>query len=878
VVKDFKWIKTNKKMDRITQINAGPEISHTLGFQVSKILFICRPYHWPGLKADIHPSPWEITRAGCMEEAAALLGNANFDLVFIEVGALDNKTEVTVQHFKNLCPGLSVILLVPPAHCKNWALKRDADHVFIWSGTPDRFHAMVRFIEDQRCQDTRRRAVLLVEDSPEYTSFFLSAVYNGIDAAFPGVRPPRLVLADSHETALARFHELGERLNCVISDTRLPWQGKEASGAGIDILSTIHREIPGLPIMLMSAESTNKARAQSIPAPFLDKNGPQPARDLYDFFRSLAADRRVRGANTCTQDRYPVQTVSGGMTRIGHGAIGGKARGLAFLAQTLNRRPDLGTAHPEMVVNIPDTLVLCTDIFEDFIRDNRLERLADRPLAELVQAFIDAPLPREVLLHLENLPVAACVPLAVRSSSLLEDAVTHPCTGVYKTYMIPNTHADPGIRVSQLATAVKLVYASAYYKKARAFVRNTTARPFRDSMAVMIQAVAGSRYDDFFYPALSGTAQSLNFYPAANAKAHEGILNLALGLGQTLAQGEQSFRVSPKHPQATPQFAGTRDFLEKTQNRFYALRVAGYPDTLRFGICSNLERRDLAQALEEAPVKALTSTYVPVEDRIRDTWYCKGPKILTFAQVLKHGTPPLTALVNDLMAALADDAGGPMELEFAADLPGESGGPWKISLLQARPMSSPRDTSLITKKDLDEAVCVSTSALGNCTLDTIRDIIYVNPATFEGGKTLDMAQQISRINAELAKTNRRFLLAGPGRWGSSDPWLGIPVAWQQISGAGAIVEIRDGTIHADASKGSHFFNTITARGVPYITVNPEGADRIDLEHLAGCRIVRNEGFIRHMRLNRPLVIKVEGQQSRSVIINLDRTDHHIQDE
>ena len=855
-------------MDKLTQkINVGSEISAALDFQISKILFICRPYRWPGLKADIHPCPWEITHADCMDEAAALLGNGEFDLVFIEAGGENSNTEVTIPQLKMLCPGLPVVLLVPPGHCKTEPLKQDADHVFIWSGTPEYFHAMVRFIEDQRCKDTTRRAVLLVEDNFEYTSFFLPQVYNCIDAAFPGVRRPKLVPADSHETAMARFRELGERLECVICDTRLPRQGKESPEAGIDFLSTIHRQMPALPIMLMSAESINKTKAQRIPAPFLDKNGRRPDRVLHDFFCSLAADRPVPGPTPCTKDRYPVQTISCGLTRIGRGSIGGKARGLAFLAQTLNRRPDLGTARPQMAVNIPDTLVLCTDIFEDFIRDNRLERFFDRPLAELVQAFIDAPLPRKVLRHLEALPVAVCVPLAVRSSSLLEDAVVHPCIGMYKTYMIPNTHADPDLRLSQLAVAVKLVYASACYKKARAFVRSTTARPFRDSMAVMIQAAAGSRYNDFFYPALSGTAQSLNFYPAANAKAHEGILNLALGLGQTLAQGEQSFRVSPKHPQATPQFGCTRDLLEKTQNRFYALRVAGCPETLRFGFCSNLERRDLGEALEEAPVKALASTYVSAEDRIRDTWYCKGPKIITFAQVLKYGAPPLAALVNDLMAALADEAGAPMELEFAADLPGKSGGPWKISLLQARPMSSPRDTSMITRKDFDDAVCVSTSALGNCTLDTIRDIVYVNPETFERGRTLDMARQISRINAELAKTNRRFLLAGPGRWGSSDPWLGIPVQWQQISGAGAIVEIRDGTIHADASGGSHFFNTITARGVPYITVNPDALDRIDLEHLTGCRTVRDEGFIRHLRLKRPLVIKVDGKHSRSVIMN-----------
>lgn len=813
-----------------------------------------------------------------MEEAAALLGKADFNLVFIEMQTLDHKTEITIQHLKGLCPGLPVILLAPPGHCKNRSLERDADHIFIWSGTPEVFHAMVRFIEDQRCKDTTRRAVLLVEDSLEYASFFLPAVYKGIDTAFPGARPPRLILAGSHETAMARFRELGNRLECVLSDTRLPWQGREASGAGIDILSTIRREMPELPIMLMSAESANKTMAESIPAPFLDKNAKHLGPNLHEFFRSLTANRPVGGRNTLPKDLYPVQTCPAGFTRIGNGSIGGKARGLAFLAQTLNRRPDLVAAYSEMTVNIPDSLILCTDIFEDFVRDNGLARFTGRPLADLVQAFIDAPLTGEVLGHLQTYLAGTCAPLAVRSSSLLEDAVTHPCAGLYKTYMIPNNHADPDLRLSHLATAVKLVYASAYYKNARAFIRSTTTHPFRDSMAVMIQETAGSRHGDFFYPAISGTAHSLNFYPAANAKADEGVLNLALGLGHTLAQGEQSFRVFPKHPQATPQFSGTRDFLEKTQNRFYALRMTGYPETLCFGICSNLERRDLSQALNEAPVKTLASTYMPLEDRIRDTWYCRGPKVITFAQVLKYGAPPLTALVNDLMTGLAHAAGGPIELEFTADLPDRSGGPWKISLLQVRPMSSPRDTSLITRADLDEAVCVSTSALGNGTLDTIRDIIYVNPEVFEGGKTPDMAQQISRINAELAKTNRRFLLAGPGRWGSSDPWLGIPVDWQQISGAGAIVEIRDGTIHADASWGSHFFNTITAHGVPYITVNPGTCDRIDLENLAGCRTVRDEGFIRHMRLNRPLLIKIDGKHSRGVIIDAGKADNDIQDQ
>ena len=867
------------KMDKIVKKQKGGSENLQLpGIQVKHILFVCAPYHLPGLQADIHPCPRQITWAASTKEAQEQLGKSHFDLVFIEIEVLDGRNRTALGQLKALCPGLPVILLVAPDHCKPRPCERDADYTFIRFGTPGAFNAMVRVVEDQLCRDTTRRAVLLVEDSLEFTSFFLSAIYKEIDAVFPGARAPRLVLARSHETAMARFREFGSRLACVLSDTRLPWRGKQVPWAGIDILGTIHREMPELAVMLMSAERANKAKAKDIPAPFLDKTSGRMGRDLHIFFRSLAADQPSAGNQQSPQDRYPVQTNSDGLTRIGIGSIGGKARGMAFMARTLNLRPGLTTAYPGLAVSIPDTLVLCTDIFDDFVRANGLAQFIDRPLAELVQAFIDAPLPGEVVRHLQVYLAQTRTPLAVRSSSLLEDAATCPCAGLYKTYMIPNNHAEPAIRLSQLAAAVKLVYASAYYKKARDFVRSTTVHPFEDSMAVMIQQAAGSRHNDFFYPAISGTAHSLNFYPGDGAKADEGVLNLALGLGHTLARGEQSFRISPRHPRSTPQFSSTLDFLEKTQNRFYALRMAGYPDTLHFGCCSNLACRDLAQALDEAPVKALASTYMPGEDRIRDTWYCKGPKIITFSQILKYGTVPLTALINDLMTALAHDAGGPIELEFTADLPAEPSDPWKISLLQARPMSRPRDCSLISKQDLDDAVCVSTSAQGNCTLDSIRDIIYVNPETFEKSKTRDMAMQISRINAELAKNNQKFLLAGPGRWGSSDPWLGIPVDWQQICSAGAIVEIMDGTIHAEASRGSHFFNTITSRGVPYITVNPKAKDRFDLAPLDCCCAVRDDGFIRHMRLNRPLLIKVDGKQSRSVIIDAGKTSNYIQDE
>ncbi|MCG8548896.1 MAG: hypothetical protein MI799_00680, partial [Desulfobacterales bacterium] len=311
-------------MDRVTQkIKAGPQISRDSDFQVSMILYVCGPYNLPGLKSDICPSPRKITWAVSMDEAATLVQKVSFDLVFIEIGALDDGTGTTVQQLKSLCPGLQVIFLVPPCHCKSRSLDQDADHMFIWSGTPELFHAMVRFIEDQICKDTTRRAVLLVEDSLEYASFFLPEVYKAIDSAFPGIRRPRLVLAGSYETAMQRFRELGSRLDCVLSDTRLPRNGEESPWAGVDILTAVHREMPCLPIMLMSAESVNKIKAQAIPAPFLDKNADQPARNLHAFFRKRVPNRPAPERTAYPKDRYPVRTGPVGFTRIGKGAAGG---------------------------------------------------------------------------------------------------------------------------------------------------------------------------------------------------------------------------------------------------------------------------------------------------------------------------------------------------------------------------------------------------------------------------------------------------------------------------------------------------------------------------------------------------------------------------
>ncbi len=284
-----------------------------------------------------------------------------------------------------------------------------------------------------------------------------------------------------------------------------------------------------------------------------------------------------------------------------------------------------------------------------------------------------------------------------------------------------------------------------------------------------------------------------------------------------------------------------------------------------------MEHRQIADALEEPPVKAFTSTYVAGEDRIRDTWYCPGPKMLTFARVLKYDDPPLAGLINDLLSLGKDGMGTDVEIEFAADLPDRGHGPWEFSILQIRPMASPGNQSrvVISGEDEDHAVCVSAMALGHGIIDTIRDIVYVRPDRFKGDKTRMMAREISRINGQLIQENRPFLLAGPGRWGSSDHWLGIPVCWSDISGVGAIVELRNTAIHADPSRGSHFFHNITSMGIPYITVNETngpGKDRFGFQGLAGVEVEHDTEFIGHLRLNSHLVIKIDGKSSRCAIL------------
>lgn len=564
--------------------------------------------------------------------------------------------------------------------------------------------------------------------------------------------------------------------------------------------------------------------------------------------------------------------------KIGQGSLGGKGRGLAFMSGLLDPEGDFQKAHPEFVIRIPQTLVLCTDIFEDFITQNRLEGFAGQkhPVDEVVQVFLQAELPLKLIRQLKAFLARVGVPLAVRSSSQLEDAHFQPYAGLYKTYKIPNNDPDPSMRLTHLANAIKLVFASTYYDDAKAFHRNTSSHPFHDSMAVIVQALAGQQYGDYFYPSVSGVAQSINYYPFSHMQPEDGIAHIALGLGKTVVEGEKSLRFSPVHPQILPQFSLVEDILKNAQTTFYALKTNHYSSELNFSRHSNLEKRSLDEAGNDYPVQALSSTYVPDENRIRDTWDSAGPKLLTFARILKYNTPPVPGLISDLLDLGGKVFGGPVEIEFSINLYPDPRLKTDFYFLQIRPMAAHHDRQqkiIITPQEISRAFCYSSMALGNGVHEGIADIVYVKPRSFSVAATPEIAVETGLVNAGLVEEGRRYLLIGPGRWGGSDPWLGIPVKWHAISGIGAIIELRNKHLNADPSQGSHFFHNITSLGIPYITVNElaretpgRQTDFIDWAWLDSCDAHRETRYLRHVRLQEPMQIKLNGKKSRCVII------------
>ncbi|PIE62844.1 MAG: phosphoenolpyruvate synthase PpsA [Desulfobacter postgatei] len=571
--------------------------------------------------------------------------------------------------------------------------------------------------------------------------------------------------------------------------------------------------------------------------------------------------------------------------KIGTGSLGGKARGLAFMAHQLGIDASLAQKFPDIDITVPQTFVIATDEFKMFVEKNKLFQLLEQDKVpddtQVIKHFLKAELPRLLKMKLKTYIENVHYPIAVRSSSLFEDSLYQPFAGLYKTYMLPNTGTSTEKRLEHLITAVKLVYASTYLKAPRSYARSTMYRTQDEQMAVVLQQIIGTRYKNYFYPSISGVAKSYNFYPIAHLKAEEGISYIALGLGKIVVDGGKTLRFSQKHPQYLPQFSMVCDIMENCQKYFYALKMDPLPDHEQlFGIGKDpsVTRLNIADAKDHPAVRMLCSTYDMQDDRIRDRFFDTKHPVLTFANILKYNSFPLSEILAEATTLGARWMGTPVEVEFAVDLPVEGGRSRpRFCLLQIRPMGQYKQNLdvTITQKEIKTAFCNSTLSLGNGEYKDIQDIVYVDPKTFEPDKMILVAGEVNKMNAMFNDTGKKYILIGPGRWGSSDRWLGIPVVWNDISNVGVMLETTTESIQADFSQGSHFFQNITSLGIPYITIQHNGKDFIDYDFLSSREPVTTTRYLKHIRFDRPLKILVDGKTSQAVIMEgLDEYETH----
>jgi CheY-like chemotaxis protein len=557
-------------------------------------------------------------------------------------------------------------------------------------------------------------------------------------------------------------------------------------------------------------------------------------------------------------------------SRIGEASIGGKARGLAFINRIIKTHK-LFNKFPDVLITIPRTVVLSTDIFDEFMDHNNLYTVAlsDLPDDEILSRFLNAELPGRVYQDFYAfLTVSRNHPIAVRSSSKLEDSHYQPFAGIYSTYMIPR-HTDNKVMVKMISDAIKEVYASVYYRGSKAYMTATSNVIDEEKMGIILQEVCGNRHGEIFYPTLSGVAQSINYYPIGSEKAEDGIANIAFGLGKLIVEGGLSLRFSPRHYKKILQLSSIETALRDTQKEFRALdlNIDSFVPSTDDGV--NILKLGINDINNEAAMKYVASTFDYNNNILRDGTNHPGKRIITFANILQHKLFPLADILNTLLDLGQYEMNNPIEIEFAANLETPPGAPRIFNFLQIRPIVHTDETSVISLTNIkpEQTIIFSESALGNGLFKGIHDIVYVKPESFNPSKNKDIALDIERINREFVKQGTGYVLIGPGRWGSTDQWLGIPVRWPQISAARIIIESGLKTYRIDPSQGTHFFQNLTSFRIGYFTINPyirEGS--YDVEFLDKMDSIYEDEHLRHIRFEKPLEIMVDGKSHKGVIM------------
>jgi CheY-like chemotaxis protein len=922
----------------------------------------------------------ELTRVSSGAEAIKLAKEENrFDLIITTLHIEDMHAVEFTRKVRQEGINIPVVLLAHDnRELKDLMLKEDAlvfNKIFIWTGDFRIIIAIVKYLEDRMNvdHDTRMvgvQTIIFIEDSVKYYSSILPIIYTeilkqsqrliseGINLTHKFLRMrarPKILLCSTYDEAWFYYQEYKEFILGVISDVDFPRNGVQNSQAGIEFAQNVKKELPDLPILLLSNNPDSEAEADAVHASFVMKDTPMLLNELRQFMvqyfsfgdfvfrmpegieigratdlRSLEEQLRIvpeesiqyhgernhfsnwlkartefwlahqlrprrvedyssnealrqdlvhslraygiiRQRGIITDFQKETFDPGSSFARIGGGSLGGKARGLGFV-NTLINDYNVRERFEGVQIYVPPAVVLGTDVFDQFVDENNLRKFALNSTddKEITRRFLTAEkFPEDVLGELAAFLDIIRSPLAVRSSSLLEDSQYHPFAGVYETYMLPNNQSNPLIRLNDLLNTIKRVFASTFYQSAKDYIKVTSYRLEEEKMAVIVQKMVGRAHQDRFYPDFAGVAKSYNFYPLPPQTPSDGIVSVALGLGKWVVDGGNSVRFCSKYPTDLIQFYSAEETLNTTQRGFFALQLQASSD---FGIETHdmmVKQFDLDVAEQDGTLHIVGSTYSPEDDVINDGLSRKGIRLVTFGPVLHHRLFPLSQIVELLTDMGTWGMGTPVEIEFAVNISPDGEKAKEFGMLQMRPLVLSREAEELNIEDLEpqKCICYSQQVLGNGVIRDIYDIVVVDVHKFDRAKSLDVANEVMHFNEQLLSENRPYLLVGVGRWGTLDPWLGIPIRWDQISGARAIVEGAFRDMDVAPSQGSHFFQNITSFMIGYFTVNYKVQNSyLDWEWLLAQPAVEEKTFTRLVRCTKPIIIKMNGHQNRGIIL------------
>jgi len=590
---------------------------------------------------------------------------------------------------------------------------------------------------------------------------------------------------------------------------------------------------------------------------------------LIKVFNESRRERQLGVMTDFNQQKFEFDS---SYTKIGGESLGGKGRGIAFI-RTLLSRYNIQEKHPDVKITVPSTVAIGTNEFDKFMRKNKMylklskkENASDSEIAELfLNSEIQDDLKKKlikILQHFKN-------PLAVRSSSLLEDSQNYPFAGMYSTYMLPNNHEKIESRLDQLCQAIKLVYSSIFYKEAKSYIESTSAKTEEEKMAVIIQELVGTEHSDRFYPTFSGVAQSYNYYPISHQKREEGIVSLAVGLGYSVVGGEKVLRFSPFHPEIIPEFFTPAEILQNTQTKAYVLDISKRDVNLSEREFDTIKKVNISEIAKDGTLNQITSTYDKDDQMIRDTFVKEGPHLITFSGVLKYDVFPLADILKDILDAGTKSMGSPVEIEFAVDLGRDKNKKPQFSIIQIRPLVISQEQAVVSwdenKIDKKNVLIYSKNSLGNGIIKEIKDIVFVIPSKFDSSKTFEIAKEVGEINKSLKE--KPYLLIGPGRWGTQDRWLGIPVQWNDISNVKVMVETSFEDFKIKPTQGTHFFQNIISRGIGYINASSHrNESNIDWNWITKQKSKQEHNFVKHINLKNPITVKLDGKNGRALVL------------